>query len=232
METEFTPFMRDLEARFMAATGFVDRSQYKIFYGQVHAAWLLTLGINPAAAPAATDSAGKTHTPGKAASSSATYFENNEHDILDCEWSENLGLRKLLLPLLDDTLSRVRDEVVKTNMAFRRSAKASHIKKEHAFDESAPYLKEIVRVVRPQLVLLTGPSLASFNDRFAKDAKFLCAPERKESINQTVFAASRVRLRVTDTSALVVQVAHASQWSATYAEYDVARRIQSLMEAP
>lgn len=231
MDTEFTPFMRQLEERFKAGTGLPDRSQYKIFYGQVHPAWLLTLGINPGGVPADTSSDGANHTSGKPASSSTTYFENNEHDVLDCEWTENPGLRKLLLPLLGGTLSRVRDDVVKTNLAFRRTAKASQIKKERDFDESAPFLTEILRVVQPKLVLLTGPTLASFNDRFARNIELLGASQRKESIRQTIFAASRVRLRATDTTALVVQVAHASRWSATYGEYDVTGKIRSLMEA-
>lgn len=119
-------------------------------------------------------------------------FRRHEHDVLDCEWTENLGLRKLLLPLMDDTLSRIQEEVVKSNMAFRRSAKASQIKKERSFDESAPVLNEMIRVVQPRLVLLTGPSLASFVDRFASDTRPLSGPERKDSINQTVFAASRI----------------------------------------
>ena len=231
MDTEFTPFMRQVEQRFQAASGLLDRSQYKIFYGQVRPAWLLTLGINPGGAPKDTNADGKTHASGRVAAASASYFEGNEHDILDCEWPENPGLRRLLQPLLGGNLARVREEVVKTNMAFRRSAKASQIDKERTFDESAPFLNEIVRVVQPRLVLLTGPKLASFVDRYASEIKILCPPERKESIKQTVFAASRAKLRATDMTTLVVQVAHASQWSATYGEYDVARRIQSLMGA-
>ena len=231
MVTEFTPFMRQLEERFRGASGLPDRSHYKIFYGQVKPAWILTLGINPGGTPAETLPDGKTHISGVPASSSATYFENDEHDVLDCEWKENDGLRRLLLPLLSGDLSRTRGEVVKTNLAFRRSAKASQLERERAFDEAAPFLNEIVRVVCPRLILLTGPSLSSFTDRFAKNVVVLRLPLKKEKVHQTVFAASKVQLRATSSEALVVQVAHASRWSATYAEYDVAGKILGLMRA-
>jgi len=231
MDTEFTEFMRQLEDRFKAATSLLDRSKYKIFYGQIRPAWILTLGINPGGSPSETSADGTTHTSGVPAAASGSYFENDEHDVLDCEWKENIGLRKLLLPLLGGNNLRTRHEVVKTNLAFRRSARVNQIEKERAFDESAPFLNEIIRVVRPKLVLLTGPSVSSFNDRFGNNAVTVHPPQRKDSINQTVFAASKVRLRATNSEALVAQVAHASQWSATYDEYDVAGRIIALMEA-
>jgi hypothetical protein len=230
-----TSLMRDLEARFQAQTGLSSRSQYKIFYCQIRPAWLLTLGINPGGAPSETASDGGSHTAGRrtgqAAASSVSYFENNEHDILDCDWTENPGLRKLLAPLLDGDLGRVRNEVVKTNMAFRRSAKISQIQREQSFDESAPILSEIIRVVRPRLILLTGPTVTSFLERYAKAATMVVPAERKDSINQTVFAAARATLRATGDKALIVQVAHASQWSATYGEFNVAQRIRLLMDA-
>ena len=231
MEAEFTPFMRQLEERFRAATHLTDRSQYKIYYGQVRPAWILTLAINPGGAPSQTNSDGRTHVSGISASASASFFENNEHDILDCEWQENPGLRRLLTPLLGGDLGRVRDEVVKTNLAFRRSAKVSQIKKEAAFDETAPFLNEIIGVVHPRLVLLTSPTLASFSDRYAKDVKMLSAPQKDESIGQTVFVACAATLRRTSSKALIVQVAHASQWSWTYERHDVASRISALIKA-
>ncbi len=51
MDTQFTPFMRDLERRFRVATGLPNRSQYKIFYGQIRPALIRTLGINPGEDP-------------------------------------------------------------------------------------------------------------------------------------------------------------------------------------
>src|SRR5260221_10929648 len=114
MDSETTCFMRDLEGRFRLATKLPDRSFYKIFYGQIHPAEILALGINPGGAPANTNSDGRTHKDGVIAAASAGYYENDEHDILDCEWRENNGLRRLLMPLLGGEAARIRAGVVKT----------------------------------------------------------------------------------------------------------------------
>ena len=223
--------MRDLEERFKRAAHLPDRSYYKIFYGQVRPAPILTLGINPGGAPENTYPDGRTNKDGGVASSSASYFENDEHDILDCEWRENNGLRQLLLPLLDGKSERIRSEVVKTNLAFKRSAKVSQIKVEQAIDESAPFLAEIIAVVQPKLVLLTGPAISRFADRFACESNAVGVPERDPKVGQVVFAASRVRLRRPAINALVIRVAHASQFAWTYERYSVVDRIRALIEA-
>ena len=231
MDTEFTPFMRDLERRFQMATGLPNRSAYKIFYGQIHQAPILTLGINPGGDPAQTSADGRMHTSGVPAAASSSYFEGGEHDVLDCEWKENDGLRKLLIPLVGGEREGIRQDVVKSNLAFRRSAKATHIQVERAFDETAPFLAEILAKVEPRLVLLTGPAVRVFVGRFASGEQVLAQPEKDPGVKQTIFAASRVRLRATGTEALVVRVAHASQFGWTYGRYEVSRRITALMDA-
>src|SRR5450631_172673 len=135
IDTPLTPFMRDLEARFMQASGFADRSAYKIFYCQVRQAPILTLGINPGGSPANTNPDGRKHRDGIVAAASASFFERDEHDIIDCEWRENTGLRRVLTPLVGGELSRIRSEVVKTNLAFHRSAKKTDINIEAATNQ-------------------------------------------------------------------------------------------------
>ena len=229
MDSENTEFMRDLEARFKLATQLPDRSRYKIFYGQIHRAKILTLGINPGGDPESTSSDGHTHKDGVIAAASGSYFENEEHDILDCEWRENKGLRRLLTPLLDGDAAKIRAGVVKTNLVFRRSAKASHINVKAAVAEAAPFLAEIIEVVRPKLILLTGPALSVFASCFSSQEAVVAPPEKDEKTRQTVFAASRMSLRGSNLEVLVVQVAHASQFSWTYEQYGVAARILTLM---
>jgi hypothetical protein len=229
MATESTNFMRELEARFKLATQLPDRSRYKIFYGQIHPAKILTLGINPGGDPENTNSDGRTHKDGVVAAASGSYYEDGEHDILDCEWRENKGLRRLLTPLLNGDAARIRTDVVKTNLAFRRSAKATHINVQAAVAETAPFLTEIIETVRPELVLLTGPAISAFTSHFASQTTVLAPPEKDEKTKQTVFAASRVTLRRPSIEVLVVQVAHASQFSWTYERYGVADRILALM---
>lgn len=230
MSTESTAFMRDLERRFKDATQLPDRSRYKIFYGQIHPAPILSLGINPGGSPDDISSDGKTHRNGAIAAASASYYEQGDHDILDCEWRENKGLRRLLGSLLDGDVARIRTEVVKSNMAFRRSAKTSHINVQAAMTETAPFLAEIIEVVSPKLVLLTGPSLAIFTSTFAIRTTVVAPPEKDDKIKQTVFAAARALLGSRVNEALIVQVAHASQFSWTYERYGVAEKILALLQ--
>ena len=149
MDTSLTPFMRDLEARFKQASGLADRSKYKIFYCQIRRAPILALGINPGGSPSNTNSDGRTHKDGAIAASSSSFFENDEHDILDCEWPENRGLRQVLTQLVGGDIRRIRSDVVKTNLAFHRSAKKTDIDIEAAARQTAPFLAEIVAAVRP-----------------------------------------------------------------------------------
>jgi hypothetical protein len=100
MSDPSTQFMYELEESFREASGLQNRSGYKIFYGRVHPAPILTLGINPGGSPNETSADGTMQAGGAKASASASYFENDEHDVLDCEWKENGGIRKLLMPLV------------------------------------------------------------------------------------------------------------------------------------
>ena len=228
MDTPLTPFMRDLEQRFKHASGLSDRAHYKIFYGQVRQAPILTLGINPGGAPSNTNPDGRTHKDGIVAAASASYFENDEHDILDCEWRENPGLRTVLVPLVGGALSDIRHKVVKTNMAFHRSAKKKDINIDHAMDQTAPFLAEIIKVVNPRLVLLTGVPLSEFTNRYASTVTQKVAVQRDPGVKQVVFAACTAQLRPTGTTTLVVQLAHASQFGWTYERYQVAARILAI----
>ena len=228
MNTPYSTFMRDLEERFRLATGLPDRAHYKIFYCQVRPAQILTLGINPGGAPSNTNPDGRTHKDGVIAAASASFFENDEHDILDCKWKENSGLRAVLTPLLRGNPQAIRQGVVKTNMAFHRSAKKKDIDIEAAMNQTAPFLAELITVVKPSLVLLTGVSLNDFNSRFSSRSTIVATTERDPRVKQVVFAASVSQLRHTGSSVPVVQVAHASQFGWTYGKYSVAERIAQI----
>ena len=232
MDTPYTPFMRDLEARFQRASGLANRSEYKIYYGQIHPAPILALGINPGGEPSNTNTDGRTHKDGAIAAASPSYFENDEHDILDCKWRENYGLQSLLTPLVGGDTQSIRHKVVKTNIAFHRSAKKKDIDIDRAKAETAPFLAELISVVKPSTILLTGVSIDEFNDQFATTSSIVVPAERDPRINQVVFAASRSRLRATGTDALVIQLAHASQFGWTYARYQVAKRIAAIVSDP
>jgi len=230
MTNSDSDFMRDLETRYRVATGLVDRSQYRVFYGPVRRAEMLVLGINPGGDPADVmpDGVGS-RSGGRPHAASAGYHENDESDVLDCDWPENRGLLKLLLPLVDGVREDLRSRMVKTNVAFRRSSKAHHIDLPAAKSEAAPFLAEIIGRVQPRLVLLAGVKLEDFTGRFCEMVEPLGEPIRDPGVKQTVFRPARIQLRESDAVALAVQVAHASQFGWTYARYGVAERIRGLL---
>jgi hypothetical protein len=231
-ETEGTlGFMRDLEARYQRLSGLFDRSLYKIFYCQVRPAPILTLGINPGGSPADMNPDGLTQKNGTPAAASGSFHENGEHDVLDCEWKENTGLRRLIAPLVGNDVSRIREEVVKTNLAFRRSARKTDIDMAAAMSEAKLFLGEILDRVRPNLILLTGVPISDFTSRYARQEEIIEVPQRDPGVKQVVFAASRVTLDVNLSEVLVVRVAHASQFSWTYDRYHVGQRILALQSS-
>lgn len=223
--------MRDLEMRYRKTSGFVSRAQYKIFYGLVHSAPILVLGINPGGDPANTEPGGSKHKTGEVAAASAGFYENGEHDVLDCDWKENKGLKKLLVPLLDGDEAAIRSKVVKTNLAFQRSPKVKDIDIKAAKAEAAPFLSEIMAVVRPRLIVLTSLDLPAFLTDFCIEATVTTEQLRDEKVKQIVFESAHAQLKNCESPSLVVRVAHASQFSWTYAKYNVVKRISSALEA-
>ncbi|MGH8540190.1 MAG: hypothetical protein ACRETW_06765 [Stenotrophobium sp.] len=220
--------MRDLEERYKFESKLDNRSQYKIFYGLVRPAEILVLGINPGGNPLEVSPDGTRNTKkGVDAAASATYYENDECDLLDCDWTENTGLKKLLIPLLDNNQEAIRQRVVKSNLAFRRSAKATAINIKSAKVEAASFLAEIISLVSPRLIILTSGDITLFAHAFSENIAALTSVVRDEGVRQVVYESARVRLRGAVGNSLVVRVAHASQFSWTYRKHNVVDRIKS-----
>lgn len=227
-------FMRGLEEDFKRQTGLKNRSQYKIFYGPVWRAPILLLGINPAGDPAEVAADGVQYQDNRddRAASSIGYYENGEHDLLDCTWNENTGLRKLLLPILG-TSERIRRFVVKTNLAFIRLRNTKNAEDKHTIDcfknHSAPFLRRFLGRVRPGLILLTGVKLYDFANRYCAEVIELSDRQEEPGVNQTIIFPARVRL-LSGHSCIVVEVAHASQFSWIYGRHDVPLKIKILLQ--
>jgi hypothetical protein len=169
------------------------------------------------------------HKTGEIAAASASFYENGECDLLDCDRRENRGLKKLLLPLLDGNEEAIRHSVVKSNMAFRRSSKKKDIDIEAAKREAAPFLLEILSAVRPRLVMLTGVQLTDFLERFCSEHSNITPPIKDDKVKHVVFQSANAQIFNCNLTCLVVQVDHASQFSWTYDKYNVVERIKSAL---
>lgn len=223
-------FMRTLEDDFKAQTGLKYRSQFKIFYGPIWRPPIVVLGINPGGDPAAIAPDGVHYRDGRnsRAASSDGYCENGENDLVDCTWSENTGLLKLLMPILGSP-NVIRRNVVKTNLAFVRLKNTKDRRTiDRSKDQSAPFLDRILERVLPELILLTGVKLYDFGNRHCSEVNELSNREKEQSVNQPVICPARVRLRSGHTC-IAVEVAHASQFSWIYGKYCVAPKINALL---
>lgn len=162
-------WMHDLEKRYREVSGLRNRAEYKIYYSPVRRADILLLGINPGGNPADMDPDGVRilSDPNARGAASTTYYENDEHDLLDCDWRETI-VRDLLTDILGGNQAAIRTQVVKTNLAFRRSPGTDDFKALHGmtvkrgYHEAAPFLGEIFDRVCPRLVILEGSILDDF----------------------------------------------------------------------
>jgi len=223
-------FMRSIETEFKKATGLKDRSQFKIFYSPVWKAKMMLLGINPGGDPEniAPDGVHLLDGSVRKGAASAGYCENGENDLVDCDWPENTGLLKLLMPLLGSQ-DNIRRDVVKTNLAFARSKKAKNrVLIETAKREATPFLNQIIKRVAPELILLAGVKLDDFTKRHCTEVVELAERKQEPTVNQTIIWPAHVRL-VSGHTCLVIEVSHASQFSWIYEKHDVPSQIKTLI---
>lgn len=222
--------MKNWEERFRFDAGLVNRSQYKIFYGRIHTAPILLLGINPGGHPNEISSNGASNLNGiGSAAASAGYYENDESDLLDCSWPENKIL-KLIDPIATTLGLSVRQDVAKTNLSFHRSVKA---KKTLIVDQMAiakDILTQIISVVDPRLIILSCSYLNEFVQYHCANSRELQSAQRDTGVGHIVFWPWEIVLNNSNRKCLLVQVAHASQFAWTYNKYDVSLKILKLLK--
>ncbi len=228
VERNDVDFMRNLEDRYKAVSGLSNRSQYKIYFCAVRPAEILFLGMNPGGDPADIVPDGTKTTSGKKVSSSNSYYENGENDIFDTDWVMHKNTRPLLRNFTREQDAEIRRRVVRTNVVFRRSRRHHDIDMDDARKEAAPFLAEIINYVAPKLIILSGAGLSDFSDLICDGFKEIEIRQREPRTNHIVFWPARVQIKGGSTDAIAVQIAHASQFSWTYNQFDVANRIRAL----
>jgi hypothetical protein len=172
--------MREIDAEYRQLSGSNNPSYYKIFYSRIDPAPILVLGINPGGAP---------DQPEAIVSASPGYFDNFEHDYVDCDYT----LQRIMLPFLQHILGATVDEVrrvPKTNLAFRRSPGEDSFQQYHpmtlgaAIKEAKPALSRIICNVEPKLILMETMKPVMFSALF-------CGGGVGQLIAETVMALHR-----------------------------------------
>ncbi len=222
--------MKNWEDRFRSDAGLVDRSQYKVFYGRIHPAPILLLGINPGGDPNEISSNGASSLDGsRSAAASESYYENDESDLLDCSWPENKIL-KLINPIAATLGLSVRQDVAKTNMSFHRSNKAKKTLVLGQMIKAQDILSQIISVVNPRLIILSCNYLNEFVKIHCAISRELQPAQRDTGVGHIVFWPWEIVLNNSNKKCLLVQVAHASQFAWTYDRYDVSMKILRLLK--
>ena len=232
--------MRGWESRYRRLSGLKNRSRYAMFYCPVRPAPFLVLGINPGGDPndVLADGVRLRSDPSGRGAASARYYENNEHSMLDCDWPEN-AIVCLLAEILGDRKA-IRERVVKTNLAFRRSPGTDCFKTFHgmtlnrAYREAAPFIREIVEVVKPKLVLLEGNILKDFK-RAVGISGGTPAGDAIRTMHRgceiDLYRPELVSISSVPDPVHVVQLAHPSYHGSKYRREGIGRRIKKLLES-
>ena len=242
---DYVTWMKNLEAQYRQASGLKDRSRYVIFYSPVRPAPILVLGINPGGHPDDfyPDGVRYRNDPTKCGAASASYFENDEHSMLDCDWPANKTVEPLTTLL--GTREAIRTKVVKTNLAFRRSPDTNSYTFKTIHDmtltraemEAQPFIREIVELVQPKLVLLESSNralLEKFKTRMeisgGKPAdRPVPIPNGRQQTD--LYRAEHVTIPGVGGTVLIVQLAHPSRHGDKYGKAGIGNRIQKLLGA-
>jgi len=104
--------MKEIDAQYCEKTGFSERRYYSIFYSKIVESPIMIIGYNPGGNP---------ENWNESQLASTSFYENGEHEYVDCHYPLAVGTREFLkkvLKLKDFGLIR---NFPKTNLYFRRS---------------------------------------------------------------------------------------------------------------
>jgi hypothetical protein len=227
-------FMQQLELEYQGKSGLRDRARYKIFYSQLVRADLLVLGINPGGDP---------KKPEELMSASTTYYENWEHDYVDCV-DPRYTLKHAMFPFLKNILNTNKEAIrliPKTNLIFRRSPGVKSLPELHdgmtiteAMKEASPTIEQIMRFVQPKMVLLEGTSLRDkFKVRYCSGqlselAESIKDKYRGQRVN--IFTANNMHVNCLGRELPVVAIGHPSHFGDKPAWGSVQQATRSICE--
>ena len=145
---EAAKFMKRLDKEYRKKTKICERRFYSIFFSQVNPSPIMILGYNPGGDP-------KNWDESKLASTS--FYENGEHEYVDCCYPIACVMNKFLKKVLDIENERIR-AIPKTNLIFRRSRSVKYLplKESDAINEAKPILEQILRRVKPDVIICEG----------------------------------------------------------------------------
>jgi hypothetical protein len=221
-------FMRSLDARFRAKSQLDERRFYSIFYSQINPSPVLILGLNPGGDPENWD---------QSSLASQAFYENGEHEYVDCDYPIAVAMRTFLQRALSLPSEAAIRGLPKTNVIFRRSRNLNSlgVPVAQAMDEALPFVEEIIFRVQPTAVILEGIDTLS---RFARHycsgvpqditGREISTPNGRHRAR--IFQASRGQVRCLAREALLIGIGHPSKYAGRTEWSAVVSRTKALLK--
>lgn len=149
--------MHDIAKRYINVSGLHDRRFYSIFFSRIDPADALILGIKPG---------GDTASWSESELASRSFYENWEHEYVDCSYPIQRTMLPFLMQVFDIDKESVR-KLPKSNLSFRRAKTVDSFKDEQGMTleeaqlEAMPFVEEIIAHVSPKIIILEG--ITAFN---------------------------------------------------------------------
>ena len=161
-----TALMKDIDRRYREYSGLSDIRYYKIFFSRLQSADVLVAGINPAGNPEDWPEEVRQYYPGawiERVLANDFWFEKDEHEYVNCRYPIQQTMLTFVTDILQATPNDIRN-VPKINLAFRRTPRTDNqvFRRIHgmtltgAQQEARPFVEEILKYVKPRVILLEG----------------------------------------------------------------------------
>jgi hypothetical protein len=225
---EATKFMQELDERFRAASGLKERRYYSIFYSSIQRSPLLILGWNPGGNPENWD---------EAQLASRTFYENGEHEYVDCHYKLAVAMRGLLMSVLGMSNAEEIRSIPKSNLIYRRSTGQGTLplNERAALDECRPFVEEVLLRVSPSHILLEGmTTLEAFESIYCRevakelDGASIVTPNGARQAR--IYRADSAHVRCLGKLVTLIGLGHPSKFSSRREWAEVIRRTRSMLE--
>lgn len=221
--------MARLDQEYRSATGLNERRHYSIFYSQIDPSPVLILGFNPGGNPDTWD---------ESALASTSFYENGEHEYVDCHYPIAVSMRQFLKDIgLINSDEEIRP-IPKTNIVFRRSRSMDGLKisDTQAIEEAKPVLDQIIKRVAPTTIIFEGISTKKhfekhYCEEVEKEIDNINVETPNGRYNARIYMADRARLTDSGRKVLLLGIGHPSKYSGRAEWRDVVSASRNLLSA-
>lgn len=222
-------FMRSIDERYRETSKLTERRHYSIFYSKIVPSLLLVVGYNPGGDPATWD---------ESELASRSFYENDEHEYVDCNYPLAIAMRHYLTKvLLLGNVSGIRS-IPKINLIFRRSSGQNtlSLSPSEAIREAKSFVEEVVMRVGPALILFEGTvTLDKFEANYCTSVtKFIDGPAITTPNGRSraaIYRADRGFVRCLNREITLVGIGHPSKYSGRTEWNEVVSRSRNTVEA-